>query len=330
MSVQTELDRLNAAKNSLKTAIDGKGVAVPDSTKLDGYSALVEQIESIADVPVYNGETDPDTPGGGGNVDPPDDGKTRLYITVPANAMPDRPPPRNQVPLCFKQSVQNGVTIDWGDGTAVEVAESLPINGVVNTTHTYEHGGDYVISLDPIEGCGLSLGSGYYSRCVMGDTSAAGFVYCNMLKRVVFGSKNVIDIGSYAFRNCYSLEYVLIPDGVTSIGERAFEGCYSLQSLIIPDSVTDLKTFSFGNCHGLPSIIIPSNVISIGSYCFYNCRGVKEYHFLPTIPPTLKGSASFDSIPSDCIIYVPKGSAEAYKTATNWTTVADHIQEEPA
>ena len=44
MSVQTELDRLNAAKNNLKTAIEGKGVAVPDGTKLDGYSTLVEQI----------------------------------------------------------------------------------------------------------------------------------------------------------------------------------------------------------------------------------------------------------------------------------------------
>ena len=44
MSIQTELNRLNAAKNNLKTAIEGKGVAVPDGTKLDGYSTLVEQI----------------------------------------------------------------------------------------------------------------------------------------------------------------------------------------------------------------------------------------------------------------------------------------------
>lgn len=49
MSVQTELDRLNAAKNSLKTAIEGKGVAVPDGTKLDAYSAFVEQISSGSD-----------------------------------------------------------------------------------------------------------------------------------------------------------------------------------------------------------------------------------------------------------------------------------------
>lgn len=44
MSVQSEINRLNAAKNSLKTAIEGKGVAVPDNTKIDAYSALVEQI----------------------------------------------------------------------------------------------------------------------------------------------------------------------------------------------------------------------------------------------------------------------------------------------
>lgn len=49
MSVQSEISRLNAAKNSLKTAIESKGVAVPDSTKLDGYSALVDQISSGGD-----------------------------------------------------------------------------------------------------------------------------------------------------------------------------------------------------------------------------------------------------------------------------------------
>ena len=38
---------------------------------------------------------------GGGEPEPPDDGKTRLYITVPANAMPDRPPPWNQVCLLY-------------------------------------------------------------------------------------------------------------------------------------------------------------------------------------------------------------------------------------
>lgn len=44
MSIQTEIDRLNTAKNDLKTALTAKGVTVPSGTRLDGYSALLEQL----------------------------------------------------------------------------------------------------------------------------------------------------------------------------------------------------------------------------------------------------------------------------------------------
>ena len=62
MSVQTELDRLNAAKNSLKTAIEGKGVVVPDGTKLDGYSTLVEQISGGGGGDIHVGTEQPTDP----------------------------------------------------------------------------------------------------------------------------------------------------------------------------------------------------------------------------------------------------------------------------
>ena len=45
MSVSSEITRLSSAKAAIKTAIEGKGVTVPSSTKLDGYAALVEQIQ---------------------------------------------------------------------------------------------------------------------------------------------------------------------------------------------------------------------------------------------------------------------------------------------
>lgn len=45
MSIASEIERLQGAKSALKTAIEGKGVSVPASTKLDGYSALVNSIE---------------------------------------------------------------------------------------------------------------------------------------------------------------------------------------------------------------------------------------------------------------------------------------------
>ena len=46
MSIQTELTRLTNAKAAIKTAIEGKGVTVPDTTLLDGMAALIASIEA--------------------------------------------------------------------------------------------------------------------------------------------------------------------------------------------------------------------------------------------------------------------------------------------
>ena len=46
MSIQTELTRITNAKAAIKTAVEGKGVTVPDGTLLDGIAALIESIEA--------------------------------------------------------------------------------------------------------------------------------------------------------------------------------------------------------------------------------------------------------------------------------------------
>lgn len=216
--------------------------------------------------------------GGGGEPEPPQDGKTRLYIHVPPNSEPGRPPARNQVPLYIQQTVSQGVTIDWGDGSEPETLEGT---GKVNTTHIYQEGGDFVIALEVAEGCELGLGHNSPSYCVMGSMSNNRKVYCNMLQKVALGN-NVKSIGSHAFRDCRSLS-----------------------SITIPDSVTNIRDYAFGDCYG-----------------------AKEYHLKPISPPTLSGSNGFRGIPFDCIIFVPKGSLEAYQTATNWSEYADQMQEE--
>lgn len=44
MSIQTQIERLTGAKAALKTAIEQKGVAVPEDAPLEQYAPLVEQI----------------------------------------------------------------------------------------------------------------------------------------------------------------------------------------------------------------------------------------------------------------------------------------------
>ena len=140
---------------------------------------------------------------------------------------------------------------------------------------------------------------------------------------------SVTSIGAYAFQNCYGLTSLTIPDGVTSIGNYAFQGCSSLTSLTIPDGVTSIGNYAFQNCYSLTSLTIPDSVTSIGTYAFYNCYGIAGYHLLPTTPPTLANTSTFNGIVADCVIYVPAGCLEAYQTATNWSTYASYMQEEP-
>ena len=46
MSIQTELTRITNAKAAIKTAIEGKGVTVPNGTLLDGMASLIASIEA--------------------------------------------------------------------------------------------------------------------------------------------------------------------------------------------------------------------------------------------------------------------------------------------
>lgn len=60
-------------------------------------------------------------------------------------------------------------------------------------------------------------------------------------------SKPIVGIGDGAFRNCYRLSSVTIPDGVTSIGKNAFQDCLKLTGISIPDSVLSIGEDAFTN-----------------------------------------------------------------------------------
>lgn len=84
----------------------------------------------------------------------------------------------------------------------------------------------------------------------------------------------LMNIGSYAFNDCYALEAVSIPDGVTRIGDGAFYTCDALSNVTIPDSVTSVGQGAFRDCIALESITIPDSVSSIGTAAFSGCTSL--------------------------------------------------------
>ena len=88
---------------------------------------------------------------------------------------------------------------------------------------------------------------------------------------------------------------VVIGDGITTIGMRAFESCMSLSSVTIPSSVT-----------------------SIGEDAFRYCIRVKEIQSFAENPPACGDNAFGSMNKTECVLYVPANSIEAYKAATGW------------
>ena len=175
----------------------------------------------------------------------------------------------------------------------------------------------------------------------------AAFTVCKSLTSVTIGD-SVTEIGNYTFSACTSLTSVNIPDSVTTIGEGAFAYCPSLTSVTIPDSVTTIgyQAFAycpsltsvtigdsvatigesaFEGCDSLTSVNIPDSVMTIGDYAFYSCNSLTSVYCKATTPPALGYYEVFYSNGSGRKIYVPAGSVEAYKSATNWNEYASAI-----
>lgn len=57
MSIASEISRIESAKAAIKTAIEGKGVTVPSSAKLDDYALLIDSIATGGDPELPSGYT---------------------------------------------------------------------------------------------------------------------------------------------------------------------------------------------------------------------------------------------------------------------------------
>ncbi len=103
---------------------------------------------------------------------------------------------------------------------------------------------------------------------------AGAFRDCFKLTDVVIPD-TVTAIDDLAFWNCYQMTEITIPESVTKIGEGAFRECSSLTDIVIPDTVAAMGDGVFAFCHQLNNIMLPENMRAIGTSMFYECRSLQ-------------------------------------------------------
>ena len=159
-----------------------------------------------------------------------------------------------------------------------------------------------------------------------GDNKFASLVSRTITEATAEDLMGSISIEDYAFYRCSNLTTITVPDSVTSIGSNAFYNCSSLTSITIPESVTKIGSNAFYNCSSLTSITIPSSVKSIGYGALQIGSSTSKATIImkSTTTPSIQSATIGSNVEK---IIVPKGTLEAYKSATNWSKLADKIVE---
>ena len=139
--------------------------------------------------------------------------------------------------------------------------------------------------------------------------------------------QTVVELGSDAFSGG-SFDCVVLPDNLKKIGETAFFGCSSLRTLKVPKTVESIGKMAVSFCRKLEKVYLGPGLNYIGKSCF-SFSPIKEIWMNCVTPPEVEYTflGAFDTnSEKDGVLYVPKGSKEAYKADDDYNSF-DHIVE---
>lgn len=83
--------------------------------------------------------------------------------------------------------------------------------------------------------------------------------------------KYVTYVHDYMYDDLETMSTIHIPSNITSIGQYAFRNCVSLEDVIIDEGCYRIESNAFDHCRGLTKIVIPKSVTTIEKFVFYGC-----------------------------------------------------------
>ena len=105
-----------------------------------------------------------------------------------------------------------------------------------------------------------------------------------------------------------------------------FSSCRALLEVTIPADATTFVAATFQGDNALRRVTCLGDIASIPAQVFQRCYPLRFVDFTHcTAVPTLANVNAFDQTHAQLEIRVPASLADAWKAATNWSSLADHI-----
>ena len=105
---------------------------------------------------------------------------------------------------------------------------------------------------------------------------------------------------SWAFKDCYLITSIIMPDTVVELENGTFCSCKALKKLRLSDKLKEIPSHMCNGCGELEEIHIPEGVSEIGFAAFSDCRGLKKVT-LPKSLRTIDANAFCDCIKLESI-----------------------------
>lgn len=111
----------------------------------------------------------------------------------------------------------------------------------------------------------------------------AAFQNCNALKQFnseIEGTLNlncdIEKIPSYAFKNCYNIDTLLLSENILTIDNEAFYGCKKINDLVLPSRIIKIGEFAFYGLREVKTVNVPKTVEVIGKAAFRGCNSIEK------------------------------------------------------
>lgn len=145
------------------------------------------------------------------------------------------------------------------------------------------------------------------------------------LTEVYFTANSKIEvIGRDAFKNCSSLEKIVLPKSIKRIETGAFAGCTSLREVVFDDECegVTIETGAFKDCTSLRSVTLPAGVTGLEDDAFDGCVALIDVYMKSSTAIVLNGAHPFE-YNAGLVIHIPSGAINSY--ASGWEDYEEYL-----